>query len=857
MIQRVFVSFLYFLAAIAEGLFVADDATELTSLTEVQKTPEQNQRSTGIPTQHISHINFSVDQTLSELESLVASTTTSVVELPEEFDEAMEMNDSYLQNRSEGEVTLDTDISNNASSIKNHADIGELNLTDPSNSLVVNLSRNASMILDQDIKDEKGEETDLSSNFLSFEEWVQKKANGGQEKRMSNPSIKTLGNSHRTAAGDRESEYSIGEENEIDFDLFTPKQLADLSKENYKNRFNFASLDCAATIVKTNQGARGASSILMENKESYLLNQCNVNENFIIIELCEDILIDTITMGNYEFFSSIFKTLEFYVSDRYPVSLSEWKSLGRFDAKNIRDIQSFSIENPLIWARYLKIEIKSHYGNEFYCPVSIVRVHGRTMMEEYKLKESGEKNEAKKQILNKDNEGSESMGVDNNNIQQRMDSAANDKLDDLQSGSGQQYRDAGETIRKKDTSAFSTNIPKDDNSTQCTENKMYNGFEKFLAELKRNESCEPADLLESSTAANKAAVMALKLANSSNSGTFRPSTSVKRSEPSSQESIYKNIMNRLSLLESNASLSLLYIEEQSKLLGEAFSKLEKKQSSRFNMLVYAINETFQSQMNDFKTTFQIFKKESTSLLSEQEATNQMTYQKIDRNFSIMSNELQFQKRIVILLFVIVVCLLIYIILTRDTFIEGEYLDEVLDKEVARYRYLNNDDSAISINDDSSLMKNDGANPGSPNVNDSPIFLSSPQFTSFVSTQTLPTMRKVKSNDEYSPVTSTPTHSPSFKRRLKLKITNKLGTSASSTILLDDGYGHRKTSSSSSILSGLMDSVNYSGNNENHQISQTGESKSLSNLRTQVHQYNSDTNDGKARPLTPDASDTER
>ncbi|KAM9904645.1 hypothetical protein OXX69_007475 [Metschnikowia pulcherrima] len=43
----------------------------------------------------------------------------------------------------------------------------------------------------------------------------------------------------------------------------------------------------------------------------------------------------------------------------------------------------------LIWAQYLKIEIVSHYGNEFYCPNSLVRVHGKTMMEEFKDADNG------------------------------------------------------------------------------------------------------------------------------------------------------------------------------------------------------------------------------------------------------------------------------------------------------------------------------------------------------------------------------------------------------------------------------------------------------------------------------------
>jgi hypothetical protein len=50
-------------------------------------------------------------------------------------------------------------------------------------------------------------------------------------------------------------------------------------------------------------------------------------------------------------------------------------------------VQAFLIENPLIWARYLRIEFLTHYGNEYYCPVSLLRVHGTTMMDEFRHQE--------------------------------------------------------------------------------------------------------------------------------------------------------------------------------------------------------------------------------------------------------------------------------------------------------------------------------------------------------------------------------------------------------------------------------------------------------------------------------------
>lgn len=109
-----------------------------------------------------------------------------------------------------------------------------------------------------------------------------------------------------------------------------PKDHIDIDPGKvYKDKFNYASSDCAATIVKTNNNAKGASAILVENKDSYLLNQCSILNKFVVIELCQDILVDSVVVGNFEFFSSMFRNLKFSVSDRFPTQT--WEVLGHFE----------------------------------------------------------------------------------------------------------------------------------------------------------------------------------------------------------------------------------------------------------------------------------------------------------------------------------------------------------------------------------------------------------------------------------------------------------------------------------------------------------------------------------------------
>lgn len=223
---------------------------------------------------------------------------------------------------------------------------------------------------------------DINSSFVSFEEWKQSKGDDIEGISESSRRVREVADPSCYKAGD-----SYGEEMEIELGFLSGDEVEPEGRV-YKDKYNYASLDCAATIVKTNSEAVGATSILIENKDKYLLNPCHVENQFIVIELCEDILVEEIKVGNFEYFSSTFKKLRFYVSARLPVSRIGWTLIGEFEAENSRYLQTFVIENPKRWARYLRIEVLSHYGNEFYCPISLTKVHGQTMMDEFKLGET-------------------------------------------------------------------------------------------------------------------------------------------------------------------------------------------------------------------------------------------------------------------------------------------------------------------------------------------------------------------------------------------------------------------------------------------------------------------------------------
>ncbi|KAF9320343.1 hypothetical protein BG003_006540 [Podila horticola] len=156
-----------------------------------------------------------------------------------------------------------------------------------------------------------------------------------------------------------------------------------------KDRFNHASATCAASVVKASKDATSIMAILNEGKDNYMLNKCSTKEKFFVVELCEEILVDTFILGNYEFFSSTFK--DFVVSvNRYPPRDDGWSVLGHFQARNTRDAQVFRPATPQL-ATYIRFDFVSHYGNEYYCPVTLLRVYGATALEQLKQEEEEEK----------------------------------------------------------------------------------------------------------------------------------------------------------------------------------------------------------------------------------------------------------------------------------------------------------------------------------------------------------------------------------------------------------------------------------------------------------------------------------
>jgi len=606
-----------------------------------------------------------------------------------------------------------------------------------------------------------------NANFLSFEEWKkQNLARAGQS-----PENVGQGRGASSGSGGRRRPVSInnaldslGEDAEIELDFggfgdagqadggtaswaSGTHQRSDASKtgdegENVppssrarskdagktcKERFNYASFDCAATVLKTNPQCKSSSSVLVENKDSYMLNECAAQNKFIIVELCDDILIDTIVLANFEFFSSMFRTFRISVSDRYPVKLDRWKELGVFEARNSRDIQAFLVENPLIWARYLRLEFLSHYGNEYYCPVSLLRVHGTTMMEEFRHQEEAARGEYDFAEPIEEAEGepvTTAMSVAEEDAAKGALEMPSEHVKVTEPPSAEEFRkeeNASQSVTQEDPRSHHHAEPELVQDTQkSSQNESVQPAQSTNIELSASEtqkgSQPPSDARKAASAssindthggsagtasaasggaersdpapsgsdststgassstsssqnatsgssASTSHAASRKSTNdtSSASPTKPPSPSTDQAQtrplpshtqpqpanPTTQESFFKSIHKRLQQLESNSTLSLQYIEEQSRILRDAFIHVEKRQLTKTTTFLATLNTSVLAELKAYRVQYDQLWQSTILELESHRESHEAEMGAVSARLSLLADELVWQKRMAV------------------------------------------------------------------------------------------------------------------------------------------------------------------------------------------------------------------
>ncbi|KAK0185688.1 UNC-like C-terminal-domain-containing protein [Armillaria mellea] len=537
------------------------------------------------------------------------------------------------------------------------------------------------------------EPTDTDA-LLSFEEWKVKQAElqkqAGREK-DGNRSGNIFGATNIHFTDGRGPSDTTGSDSQTASpsasDGSTDESISPHFQVPLTDRFNYAALDCSARVHVAHRSAKSSSSILSSKRDRYMLSPCTSKEKqFIIVELCDDVRIDTVQLANFEFFSGVFKDFTVSVAKTYTTREEGWTIAGTYRAKNVRGVQSFHPPTSLHdFYRYIRIEFHSHYGNEYYCPISLLRVYGLTHLEQWKW----DVWEAEYRAKHEEMRLLPAPITDEPRPVQTPDATTVGKIPTTNTVEpGIQTIDLGPIPESSySSSAFGPATSESTTkftSTQITASTTENGRHEsqdpshpgdthstdvHIAQLSSSTIPLPASTLLTDSAPGSVQTH-VDVSSSSDTG-GHISSSVTSSSPSQSsattivtasgspppmppatggESIYRTIMNRLTALEGNHTLYVRYVEEQTTGVREVLRRLGED-VGRLDGLGKAQAQMYQKTLREW---------------DKQRLRIEMDYRELANKVDYLSNEIILEKRLGIAQLCLLLAVLVFMGLTRGS-----------------------------------------------------------------------------------------------------------------------------------------------------------------------------------------------
>ncbi|ESL11088.1 hypothetical protein TRSC58_01171 [Trypanosoma rangeli SC58] len=147
---------------------------------------------------------------------------------------------------------------------------------------------------------------------------------------------------------------------------------------------NYAAAYLGATLTDFNRACKGASSVLNDEKEKYMICACEASRKMFTVQLIREIEVRVVTLVNMEHFSSSVKKFMLLGSKKYPTN--EWRVLGEFEASPWRGAQHFDVptQEPV---RFLRFIWATSHGDDSWCTLTSFKAFGvdvlETLTEEY------------------------------------------------------------------------------------------------------------------------------------------------------------------------------------------------------------------------------------------------------------------------------------------------------------------------------------------------------------------------------------------------------------------------------------------------------------------------------------------
>ena len=167
--------------------------------------------------------------------------------------------------------------------------------------------------------------------------------------------------------------------------------------------------------------------------------------------------------------------------------------------------------------------------------------------------------------------------------------------------------------------------------------------------------------------------------------------------PTTQESFFKSVHKRLQMLESNSTLSMQYIEEQSRILRDAFTKMEKKQMAKAERFLEQINRTVTTELHFFRQQYDQLWQSTVLELESHREQYQREIAAISTHLTIIADELVWQKRISVVQSTLLLFCLGLVIFARSgsSSLELPFMHQMLNKSHSMLRLPSGFDSPLA------------------------------------------------------------------------------------------------------------------------------------------------------------------
>lgn len=125
--------------------------------------------------------------------------------------------------------------------------------------------------------------------------------------------------------------------------------------------------------MKSSENLKNAPLLITRSNDEYMLNECS-KKVWFVIELCETIKVTRFELENHELYAGTPEMFSISVAHKYSPNSKDWTELGNFTSKGEKKtVEIFENPEKNVFGKFVKVNIRSNYGDEHYCTLTSFR----------------------------------------------------------------------------------------------------------------------------------------------------------------------------------------------------------------------------------------------------------------------------------------------------------------------------------------------------------------------------------------------------------------------------------------------------------------------------------------------------